>query len=90
VQRECRAKELQVELKVRGVHLPIVVVTADDDPETRRKAQEMKAAGFFRKPVDGAALLNAIEWAVQSNSTGREREQMQNGEPHEMVGSGSG
>lgn len=63
-------EELQAELKVRGVHLPIVVVTADDDPEARRKAQEMKAAGFFRKPVDGAALLDAIEWALQSHSTG--------------------
>ena len=58
-------EELQAELKARGVHLPIIVVTADDDPETRLKAQKMGAAGFFRKPVDGTALLDAITWAVR-------------------------
>jgi FixJ family two-component response regulator len=60
-------EELQAELKARGAHLPIIVVTGDDDPETRRKAEEMKAVGFFRKPVDGTALLDAIEWALRSN-----------------------
>jgi FixJ family two-component response regulator len=27
----------------------------------------MNAAAFFRKPVDGSALLDAIEWAVRWN-----------------------
>ena len=58
-------EDLQVELKARGVRLPIIVVTADDDPETRLKAQRMGAAGFFRKPVDGTALLDAIAWALR-------------------------
>jgi FixJ family two-component response regulator len=26
----------------------------------------MNAAGFFRKPIDGTALIDAINWAVQS------------------------
>lgn len=59
-------QELQRELKDRDVCLPIIFVTADDDPELRRKAQKMKAAGFFRKPVDGTALLDAIDWALRS------------------------
>jgi FixJ family two-component response regulator len=59
-------EELQQELKARGVDLPIIVVTVDDDPETRRKALRLKAAGFFRKPVDGTALLDAIRWALRS------------------------
>jgi hypothetical protein len=29
----------------------------DDDAETKKKALDMKAAGFFRKPVDATALL---------------------------------
>ena len=58
--------ELMEELKARGIHLPIIVITADDDPEIRRKAHEMNAAGFFRKPIDGTALIDAINWAVQS------------------------
>lgn len=60
--------ELVVELKARGIHLPIIVVTADDDAETRMKAQRMKATAFFRKPVDGTALLDAIEWALRKNN----------------------
>ena len=63
-------EELLMELKARNIHLPIIVVTGDDDPETRRKAQEMKAAGFFRKPVDGPALLDAINWALQTDKSG--------------------
>ena len=62
---------MQAELKARGLDLPIIVVTADDDPETRRKARRMKAAGFFRKPVDGTALLDAIEWALRSRQGGQ-------------------
>jgi FixJ family two-component response regulator len=58
-------EELHGEIKARGLHLPIIVVTADDDPETRNKAQKMGATGFFRKPVDGTALLDAIAWALR-------------------------
>jgi len=60
-------EEVLEELEARHIHLPIIVVTGDDDSETRRKAQKMKAAGFFRKPVDGPALLDAINWALQTN-----------------------
>ncbi len=60
--------ELKAELEARGLHLPIIFVTADDDPATKRKAQELEAAGFFRKPVDGTALLDAINWALRSNN----------------------
>jgi FixJ family two-component response regulator len=63
-------EELHGELEARGVRLPTIVVTADDDPETRRKAEKMRAAGFFRKPVDGTALLDAIDWALRSKSAG--------------------
>jgi len=60
-------QELQAELKARGVRLPIIVVSADDDPATRRAAHRMNAAAFFRKPVDGSALLDAIDWSVRWN-----------------------
>jgi len=60
-------QELQAELVARGVRLPIIVVSGDDDPTTRRTAHRMNAAAFFRKPVDGSALLDAIEWAVRWN-----------------------
>ncbi len=62
-------EELQTELQARGIQLPIVVVTADDDPGTRLKAQKMNASAFFRKPVDGTALLDAIEWALRPDNS---------------------
>ena len=30
--------------------------------------QELLAKGFFRKPVDGTALIDAIEWALRSKN----------------------
>ena len=47
--------------------LSIILISADDIPEERRKAQKMRAAGFFRKPVDGTALIDAIAWALARN-----------------------
>lgn len=63
---ELSSKELHEALEARGICLSIIVVTADDNEETRQNAKEMKADGFFRKPVDGTALLDAIDWALRS------------------------
>ena len=60
--------ELLLELKFRHVHLPIIVVASDDDTETKRNAEKMKAIAFFRKPVDGAALLDTINWTLRSHN----------------------
>ena len=64
------SEEILKELSARNIHLSIIVVTGDDDPETRLKAQKMNAAGFFRKPVDGPALLDAINWTLQTETSG--------------------
>jgi FixJ family two-component response regulator len=58
-------KELKEALTSRGVRLSTIVVTADDTAETRRKAKEMEAVGFFRKPVDGTALIDTINWVLK-------------------------
>jgi len=76
-------EELQAELKTRGVRLPIIVVSADDDPNTRRAAHRMNAAAFFRKPVDGSALLDAIDWAVRWNLANGSAEEIDNDESSE-------
>ena len=68
-------EDLQAALEARDLTLPIIVVTGDDKPETMQKAREMKAAGFFRKPVDGTALLDAIAWVLRSsNASGNQEE----------------
>ena len=56
--------ELPALLAHRGCHLPVIVVTAHDTEETRRLAREAGAVGYFRKPVDDQALLDAIHWAL--------------------------
>ena len=56
---------LQAELAAIGLKLPVIFVTADDDKQTRIKARALEAAGLFRKPVDGPALLDAVAWALE-------------------------
>ena len=73
-------QELQAELAARGVGLPIIVVTADADPETRRAAHRLNATAFFRKPVDGSALLDAIDWAVRLSLANSNDDESENGE----------
>ncbi len=58
------AKELRAALESKHADVTIIVVSADDQRDLRRMASAMKAAAFFRKPVDGVALLDAIEWAM--------------------------
>ena len=59
-------KDLLAEFKKHGVCLPFIIISADDDSKIKQRAHKMKAAGFFRKPIDGTALIDAIEWAVKS------------------------
>ena len=43
----------------------VIVIAANDDPESRKRARAIKAKAFFRKPVDGTALLDAIRWSLR-------------------------
>lgn len=56
--------DLQTELTSMAISLPVIIVTADEDPDTRWQAKQAGAVAFFRKPVDGPALLDAIAWAI--------------------------
>jgi FixJ family two-component response regulator len=56
--------DLQLELAERGVRIPVIVVSASDDSLLREHARGLGAVGFFRKPVDDQALLDAIWWAI--------------------------
>ena len=62
-------EEKQEDFKSYSARLPIIVVSAHDDLETRQRAKKLGAVGFFRKPVDGTALLDAIDWALRSSSS---------------------
>lgn len=61
--------ELPVLLGRAGRILPVIFVTAHDTSETRDLAHRFGAAGYFRKPVDDQALLDAITWALSGQHT---------------------
>jgi FixJ family two-component response regulator len=56
--------QLQAELNRRRVKIPVIVVTARDEAETRDLARRLGAHYFFRKPVDAQALIDAIQWML--------------------------
>ena len=57
--------EMVSRLRKDGCHIPVIVISGDDDQATRRIAKKMGAVGFFRKPVDGIALLDAVNWQLK-------------------------
>ena len=61
--------ELQKSLAARGTELPIIFMTTLDVGEVRDRLKEAGAAGYFRKPVDDQALLDAIRWALSNQRT---------------------
>lgn len=63
-------KELAAKLMKYGQRLAIIFLTGDDNKEVKREAKKMGAAGFFRKPVDGTALLDAVSWSFHSTNGG--------------------
>ena len=56
--------DLQKRLALQGIEIPVIVISASDDVKSREHARELGAVGFFRKPVDDQALLDAIWWAI--------------------------
>jgi len=67
--------DVMAELAAKGISLPVIIVTADEEPGMRQRMREKGAVALFRKPVDGPALLDAIAWALESLTTGQ-REQL--------------
>jgi CheY-like chemotaxis protein len=49
--------------KVKAIRpdVPVIMITAYGDPETRRKAIESGATGFLTKPIDFALLREEID-----------------------------
>jgi len=65
-----RDPALRSRLRARAATLSVIALSADDDGVTRRIAREVGAQAFFRKPVDAAALLDAIDWFTRSETPG--------------------
>lgn len=61
--------EVQRELARRGETVPIVVITAFDEHESRAQCLAAGAAAYLLKPFDDQALLDAIGRAVRGSSS---------------------
>jgi FixJ family two-component response regulator len=59
------SEDLQTELRARNADLTVICVTPDDGLGSRQIAEELQAVAYFRKPIDGMALLDAIAWAMR-------------------------
>jgi len=46
------------------LEVPVIVVSAFDDRQSRARARRMKVRAYFRKPVDDQALIDAIQWSL--------------------------
>jgi two-component system response regulator FixJ len=57
--------ELQRELTARGVHIPVIVITAHKDDPLTVRAQEAGAVTVLYKPFKQDVLLRSIESALQ-------------------------
>lgn len=51
-------------LKALCSHLPMIIISSSDDQSLKRESWIARAKGFYRKPVDGRALIDAIDWQL--------------------------
>jgi len=51
-------------LAASGSRIPVIIVTAHGDDDTRQRLLEAGAVAFLEKPVQGAALVNAVRSAL--------------------------
>ena len=66
--------ELHKQLRADGWNVPVIYVTAHDDPITRATIEQTDAAATFAKPIEVAALIDMIgdvfERSSRSNPDG--------------------
>ena len=62
-------EKLIKELKCHGANCKIIIISAQDDLVSKKIADDIGAIQFFRKPVDGTALIDCINWSLKNNKT---------------------
>ena len=65
---EMNGLELQQRLKDTGTRLPVVIVTGHDEPGMKARCMAAGVSAYLRKPIDGKALLEAIDRAIAEAS----------------------
>jgi len=61
-------KGVELLKEIRGIKgpLPVIVVTANDDPKVREYCKQFDVKAFLRKPVDAEALLDIINYYISA------------------------
>lgn len=57
--------ELLSRLRQSGQSVPVLVITAHDDAQTREAAAQAGCTAYFRKPLDAKALLEEVVTATK-------------------------
>ncbi len=52
--------DLLERMRLQGLNIPVIVVSAYDDDYTRQRAFKLGARAFFCKPVDDQTLVDSI------------------------------
>jgi FixJ family two-component response regulator len=65
--------ELQAKLKYERCRIPIIFLTGRADIPSTVSAMKCGAIDFFTKPIDGAALLNSLQKALQRDNANRHK-----------------
>jgi len=63
------AFELVFELRKRGSHVPIILITASTDPVVKRRAAQVGIKRVLEKPVSSEVLLGAIRESFDNDSS---------------------
>jgi FixJ family two-component response regulator len=62
--------ELAARLGANGTrHIPVIFITAYDQPGSAAKAQELHALAYLRKPFAAAELLTAVRRGIQPQNS---------------------
>ena len=57
-------EDLLKKFKSEGLLIPVIVVTAFDDPQSREYCMQYGVKAYMRKPVDGEALIDFINYSM--------------------------
>jgi DNA-binding response OmpR family regulator len=57
---------------LKKIKMPVIFLTAFDSNESRQRAKQAGAVGYFCKPVDDQALLDTIQWVLSRDLSSKE------------------
>jgi FixJ family two-component response regulator len=55
------------QLAAKGVRIKVIILTAFDDPLVRESAKKYGALAYFRKPMDGNALIDLLKYSTNQH-----------------------